>query len=52
MLIEMGWRSKGVPWDEWKAAAVNRLFQEQGVTGRPDRITAVTVSHGEQTAGP
>ena len=31
MLSEMGWCSKGIPWAEWKAAALNRLFQEQGV---------------------
>jgi hypothetical protein len=36
---------------EWKAAALNRLFQEQGVTGRPGRITAATVRHGERKAG-
>ena len=35
-------------WCEWKAAALNRLFQEQGVTGRPGRITAATVRHGEE----
>jgi len=38
---------RGVPWCEWKAAALNRLFQEQGVTGQPGRITASTVRHGE-----
>ena len=32
---------------EWKAAALNQLFQEQGVTGQPGRITAATVLHGE-----
>ncbi len=26
-LNEMGWYSKGIPWAEWKAAALNRLFQ-------------------------
>jgi hypothetical protein len=35
-------------WAEWKAAALNRLFQDQGVTGKPGRITAATVRHGEQ----
>ena len=34
-------------WHEWKAAALNRLFLEQGVTGRPGRITAETIRHGE-----
>ncbi len=51
MLSEMGWCSKGIPWAEWKAAALNRLFQEQGVTGKPGRITAATVRHGERKAG-
>jgi hypothetical protein len=37
----------GVSWCEWKAAALNRLFHEQGVTGQPGRITASTVRHGE-----
>ena len=51
MLNEMGWCSKGTPWAEWKAAALNRLFQEQGVTGKPGRITAATIRHGERKAG-
>ena len=46
VLNEMGWCSKGIPWAEWKAAALNRLFQEQGATGKPGRITAATVRHG------
>jgi hypothetical protein len=28
---------------EWKAAALNRLFQEQGNAGQAGRITAATV---------
>jgi hypothetical protein len=48
LLQEMGWRSKANSWAEWKAAKLNRLFQEQGVTGRPGRITAATVLHGEK----
>jgi len=36
-------------WAEWKANELNRLFQEQGVTGEPGRITAATVRHGEQS---
>jgi hypothetical protein len=48
MLNEMGWCSKGTPWAEWKAAALNRLFQEQGVSRKPGRITAATVRHGER----
>jgi len=48
MLNEMGWCSKGTPWAEWKAAALNRLFQGQGTSGQPGRITAATVRHGER----
>jgi hypothetical protein len=33
-------------WAEWKAAALNRLFQEQGVIGKPGHITAATVRDG------
>lgn len=40
----------GVEWAEWKAAALNRLFQELGITGQPGRITAATVRNGGQTA--
>jgi hypothetical protein len=39
---------KGIPWAEWKAAELNRLFREQGATGEPGRITAATVRHGER----
>jgi hypothetical protein len=46
MLNEMGWCSKGTPWAEWKAAALNGLSQEQGAAGKPGRITAATVRHG------
>lgn len=38
---------RGVSWAEWKAAALNQLFREQGVTGQPGHITAATVRHGE-----
>ncbi len=41
---------KGVQWAEWKAAALNRLFQEQGVTGQSGRITKATVRHGESNS--
>jgi hypothetical protein len=41
----------GVSWAEWKARALNRLFKEQVATGRPGRITAATVAHGEQRSG-
>jgi len=50
ILSEMDLHSKGIPWAEWKAAALNRLFQGQGVTGTPGRIIAATVKHGEQRA--
>jgi len=36
----------GLPWAGWKAASLNRLFQEQGVIGQTGRITSATVSHG------
>ena len=48
MLQEMGWGSAPSSWAEWKASALNRLFQQQGVTGRPGRITAATVRHGKR----
>lgn len=38
LLKEMGWcpnAAKDVLWAEWKAQMLNRLFQEQGVTGQP-----------------
>ena len=38
----------GIQWAEWKAAMLNRLFQEQGTSGQPGRITAATVLHGEK----
>jgi hypothetical protein len=41
---------EGIPWAEWKAAALNRLFREQGVTGRPGRITAATVRHSLESS--
>jgi len=48
MLQEMGWYSVAGSWAEWKAPELNRLFQQQGVTGRPGRITVATVRHGER----
>jgi hypothetical protein len=38
----------GVPWPEWKARSLNRLFLVQGARGKPGRITAATVEHGER----
>jgi hypothetical protein len=35
-----------IPWADWKAAELNRLFQEQGTSGQRGRITAATVLHG------
>jgi hypothetical protein len=42
--------SKGVSWEQWRAASLNRLFLERGAMGRPGRITAATIRHGEQRA--
>lgn len=38
-------------WAEWKAGMLNRLFERQGATGQPGRITAGTVRHSERKAG-
>jgi hypothetical protein len=40
-------REARLPWAEWKAASINRIFREQGVTGQLGRITAETIQHGE-----
>src|SRR5262249_32284894 len=40
--------ASGIPWAKWKATDLNRLFQEQGVTGAPGKITEATVRHGEE----
>jgi hypothetical protein len=45
-LNKVGWCS-GIPWAEWKAAALNQIFLEQGQTGQPGRIAAETVRDGE-----
>lgn len=45
-------REEGVPWAEWKAAELTRLFQEQGVAGLPSRISAATIIHGARAAHP
>ena len=36
-----------ISWAQWKASALNHLFQQQGVVGQPGRIIAATVTHGE-----
>lgn len=36
-----------IPWAEWKARELNRVFHEQGCSGSVSRITAATVRHGE-----
>jgi hypothetical protein len=38
---------RGIAWAEWRAADLNQLFRDQGVTGEPSRITAATVRHCE-----
>lgn len=48
MLSAMGWAPNGILWAEWKAATLNKLFQDRGVTGKPGRTTAATVRHGER----
>lgn len=44
-------REEELPWAEWKAAALNRLFQQQGITGLPSRITPATIRHSEMGGG-
>jgi hypothetical protein len=46
--IEAG-RQVWTSWSEWKARCLNRLFHEQGVTGKPGCVTAATVRHGERS---
>lgn len=38
---------RGVPWADWEAAALKRLFIEIGSSRQTSHITAVTVRHGE-----
>jgi len=40
---------QGICWEEWKAAALNQLFQEKGCTGLPGLITAATIKHGARS---
>jgi len=42
-------QESGTSWWEWKAAALNRLFLEQG--SLEGRITGETVKHGEHRHG-
>jgi hypothetical protein len=39
-----------VSWAEWKAASLNRLFRDQGLTGRAGKLTAATMRHGESSS--
>ena len=42
--------STGEVWisrQEWKARMLNELFRKQGRTGKPGKITAADVKHGE-----
>jgi hypothetical protein len=40
-------RERVMSWSAWKAAALNRMFLEQGSAGQSGRITAETVRHGQ-----
>jgi hypothetical protein len=42
---------RATSWAEWKAAALNQIFTEQGVTAQPGRITAATIRHSEASGG-
>jgi hypothetical protein len=42
-------RERVMSWYAWKAAALNRMFLEQGAAGQSGRITAGTIEHGLQT---
>ena len=44
--------TRAMPWAEWKATQLNQVFEQQGVTGRPGRITADTIrrSSNHETA--
>jgi hypothetical protein len=47
MLKEMGWTPDGIQWAEWRAASLNKLFLEQGVTDELGKIRPATVRLGE-----
>ncbi len=40
---------RAMPSGDWKAAQINQLFKEQGVTGQSGRITSGTIRHGEES---
>ena len=44
-------REVWIDWCEWKAAALNRLFQEQGTSGEPGRITAQSRAESDFFSG-
>ena len=37
-----------IPWAEWRARELNRVFHEQGCAGSVSQIKAATVRHGER----
>jgi hypothetical protein len=45
-----GEKENSIPWADWKSAAINRLFEEQGLTRRPGKLTGAIVRHGEQAS--
>jgi hypothetical protein len=44
--------ARAMSWVEWKADALNTLFQQYGSSGQRGRITPATVLHGESQANP
>ena len=41
--IRVNQQEHAAPWAYWKGVALNRLFEEQGATGKPGRIAAATI---------
>lgn len=46
-LKDLPWDAPTIPWAEWKAKELNRLFESQGATKRKSNITPATVRDGE-----
>jgi hypothetical protein len=44
--VEKGPEPAGVPYFEWKAREMNRLFQEHALTGQPGQIKPETIQDG------